>query len=46
MAEWFGNFLLVNIIFWSLGICALRKLFRESPWLKTGVMTVIKRFFF
>lgn len=46
MAEWFGNFLLVNIIFWSLGICAVRKLLRENPVLLKGLMRLARRFFF
>jgi hypothetical protein len=46
MAEWFGNFLLVNIIWITFGIWALRKLLKEHPILGKGLMTVFKRFFF
>jgi hypothetical protein len=45
MAEWLFNFLLINIIFWSLGICAVRKLLRENPLPTRIVVRLIRRFF-
>lgn len=46
MAEWFGRFLLVNIVFVSFGIWAVRKLLRENPVLLKGLMRLARRFFF
>jgi hypothetical protein len=45
MAEWFGNLLLVNIIFFGWGIWGLRKTLRQNPILGRGLVRLIRRFF-
>jgi len=46
MAEGFGNFLLVNIIWITFGIWVFRKLLRGHPILGKGLMVIFKWFFF
>jgi hypothetical protein len=46
MAEWFGNFLLVNILFLSFGIWGVRTLLTKHPILGKGLMRLARRFFF
>lgn len=46
MAEWLFRALLINLIFWTWGIWAVRKLLRDNPVLLKGLMRLAKRFFF
>ncbi len=46
MAESLGRFLLVNIVFVSFGIWAVRKLLGENPVLLKGLKRLARRFFF
>jgi flagellar biogenesis protein FliO len=46
MAEWFGNLVLVNLMFFSFGIWGVRKLLKDNPVLGKGRVSLAKWFFF
>jgi hypothetical protein len=46
MAEWFGNVILVNLMFWSFGLWGVRKLLKDNPVLVKGLWSLTKWFFF